>query len=221
MQKSVEKAYGVIRSLIQTGRFAAGERIRQEELVELCGVSRTPIRDALRLLEKEGLVELRSNNGAYVSSWHEDELELIFELRAELESIAARRAATRISPEQLEEMARLAQEMESLAAKDYLRNETRFRAANREFHRVILEAAGSRQLSTMVLLVLEAPHSLRSLRKYAKEDIDRNMHYHREILDALRNRDGTTAASLMRTHVYASLRPMVRHLQIARKGEPA
>lgn len=213
MQKSVEKAYGVIQSLIQSGKFDSGKRIRQEELVQLCGVSRTPIRDALRLLEKEGLIELRSNNGAYVTSWHEDELELIFELRAELESIAARRAASRITPEQIRRMERLAQKMEQLAARDHIRYEPRIRAANREFHRVVLEAAASRHLSTMVLLVLEAPHSLRTLRQYSKEDIIRSMNHHREILDALRSGDGVTAASLMRTHVYASFRPMVRHLK--------
>lgn len=212
VKKSVEKAAEVIRGLIQAGHFPPGTRIRQEELVKHCGVSRTPIRDALRSLEKEGLVELRANNGAYVNHWHEDELELIFELRADLESIAARRAAARITEEQLTELERLAHEMEKLAAEDHIRHETRIRAANREFHRVILAAAGSRQLSTMVLLVLEAPHSLRSLRKYRREDIHRSMVYHREILESLRNRDARAAASVMRTHVDASYRPMVQHL---------
>lgn len=212
VKKSVEKAAEVIRNLIQAGHFPPGTRIRQEELVKHCGVSRTPIRDALRSLEKEGLVELRANNGAYVNHWHEDELEIIFELRADLESIAARRAASRISEPQLGELERLAKEMEQLAAEDHILHETRIRAANREFHRVILAAAGSRQLSTMVLLVLEAPHSLRSLRKYRKEDIHRSMVYHREILEAMRNRDPRAAASVMRTHVDASYRPMVQHL---------
>ena len=212
MRKSVEKAAEIIRGLIQAGHLLPGSRIRQEELVKLCGVSRTPIRDALRILEKEGLVELRANNGAYVNSWQEDELELIFELRADLESIAARRAAQRISAGQLAELERLAGEMEHLAEEDHILHEQRIRAKNREFHRVILAASGSRQLSTMILLVLEAPHSLRNLRKYRKEDIQRSMTYHRELLEALRSGNSRTASSIMRTHVDASYRPMVQHL---------
>jgi len=213
MQKSVEQAYQRIRSLLQDGRFAPGARIRQEELVKLCGVSRTPIRDALRRLEKEGLVELRSNNGAYVNQWREDELELIFELRADLESIAARRAATGISEEQLVRLERLAREMEKYAGQDHIRYESQIVSRNREFHRVILEAAASRHLTAMVGLVLEAPHVLRGLRKYSKADIDRSMAHHREIIEALRHKDARTVASVMKTHVYTSYSPMVKHLR--------
>lgn len=222
MRRSVELACDRIRDLVRGGYFPPGERIRQEELVELCGVSRTPIRDALRVLEKEGLIELRSNNGAYVSNWSEDDLSLIFELRADLESIAARRAASKISERQLAEMSALASEMEALVDASHKSNEHRIREANREFHRIILEAAGSRTLFGMVAMVLEAPHALRSLRRYTREDIDRSMQHHREIIEALRGGDARLAASVMRLHVDQSYRPMVRGLEEAEgRGLPS
>jgi DNA-binding transcriptional MocR family regulator len=79
---AVERAYEAIRGGIFSGDHPAGSRLREEELAERIGVSRTPVREALRRLDAEGLVEFMPNRGAHVASWSEDDLREIFGLRA-------------------------------------------------------------------------------------------------------------------------------------------
>ena len=84
--KAVEKAYAAVRDGIVSGKYAPGTRITEQEVAELAGVSRTPVREALRQLNVEGLLEFVPNQGAVVTSWSERELDEIFDLRAVLES---------------------------------------------------------------------------------------------------------------------------------------
>ncbi len=134
----------VIRRAIIDGRLAPGRRLKEEELARELGISRTPVREALLMLESEGLVELIPKRGASVRAYAVDDLDDMYQLRALLEGYAARRAATRISPE---DVARLE---ESCARFDRLRAEDDLLELVKEnlfFHNVILEAAGSERLT--------------------------------------------------------------------------
>jgi len=101
MSRASDRAYNHIRNMILSGELQPGVQIREEELAELCGVSRTPVRDALRRLEAELFVRRNESQRSFVSDWSLDDLEEAFQLRAMLEAYAARRAATRISWDQL------------------------------------------------------------------------------------------------------------------------
>ena len=90
MGKAAETAYAVIRKRILAGDFSRGERLREEELAQIAGVSRTPIREALRRLDAEGLVEFLPNRGASVTAWTEQELDDLYAARALIEGYAAR-----------------------------------------------------------------------------------------------------------------------------------
>ena len=116
MSKSVDKAYAAIRQAIADQHFQPGERLTEERLAEQIGVSRTPVREALRRLSADGILELLPNLGARLPSWSMDELDEIFGLRQVLEAYGAELAAVRISPAQLAELRQLCDSMERLAA---------------------------------------------------------------------------------------------------------
>src|SRR6202050_3223278 len=95
--RAAERAYSAVRDGILQGRYNAGSRLTEQELASALGVSRTPVREALRRLHAEGLVEFEPNHGAVVALFELEDAEEIFELRALLEPISARRAAERVT----------------------------------------------------------------------------------------------------------------------------
>ncbi len=204
------RAYKMIKDDILGGRFAPGERLKEDELTARCAVSRTPVREALRRLGVEGLVVMTPNAGAQVAVLEPGDLEEIYALRAMIEGHAAERAAMHIQSEQLQRLEALAEEMEAaVAAGGGKAMELRFTPANAEFHRVILDAALSPRLSAMAALVIELPLTLRTLARYSDADRRRSLRHHRELIDALRARDGGWASSVMKSHVHAAFRALV------------
>jgi len=205
-----ERAYDIIRSGIVSGRFGPGSRLKEEELTEVCDVSRTPVREALRRLAVEGLVSVTPNAGAQVRTISPGELEEIYTLRAMLEAHAAERAADNLTPEAIDRLGALACEMERtmLAPPDIINRD--FTPANAEFHKIILDAANSPRLSAMAALVVELPLILRTLSRYSVEDRQRSMAHHRELIDAFLVKDGPWAGSVMKTHIRAAFQALVR-----------
>ena len=115
MAAAVEKAYSVIRDGIMGGTYSGGSHLKAEDLAVAIGVSRTPVREALRRLHSEGLVDFVANRGAYVLNWDKSDVDEVFGLRMVLESFAAELAADRRLPEQLAELRDLADRMSAAA----------------------------------------------------------------------------------------------------------
>jgi DNA-binding GntR family transcriptional regulator len=205
MSKAAERAYESIREGITSGGYTAGSRLREQELSALIGVSRTPVREALRRLSAEGIVEFIPNRGAHVASWTDSDLEEIFELRALLESQAARRAATRIDDEGLDQLKDLASQMEALLAK---RSEgeaiVEISRLNNEFHQLILEASGSRQLVTTTKGVIQVALVRRTFARYSGRALERSFAHHRELIESLVAGDSAWAGSVMHSHILAA-----------------
>lgn len=147
MSKASSKAYEAIRARILTGEFAPGAHLKEEELAEVCGVSRTPIRDALRALSAEEYVRVVPNHGTFVAEWSDDDIKDIFTLRSMLEGYAARLAAARAMPGHIEEMSHLNRIIKEMLEKDGEPDLDLFLTSNRRFHEIITEAAGSRRLT--------------------------------------------------------------------------
>ena len=204
------RAYETIRRAVLDGGFAPGTRLKEEELTALCGVSRTPVREALRRLAVEGLVVVTPHQGAQVVFLEPAELEDSYDLRTLIESRAAARAASRIKPETLERLSRLQDVLESAVAAGPLNLADRFIPLNAQFHQIILEAAASARLAAMAHLVAEAPSRIRTLSRYSAEDLDRSMRHHRELIAALTAQDADWAASAMMSHVRAALQVLLR-----------
>jgi DNA-binding GntR family transcriptional regulator len=186
------------------GRYPAGARLKEEELTEACGASRTPVRDALRRLAAEGLVSFTPHHGAQVTAIGENELEEIYALRAMIEGHAAGRAARRMTDLEIARLKELAAEMEQLVAEGAETLPTRFAEANSQFHKIILTAAMSPRLSAMAALVIETPLMLRTFVRYSSAEIQRSLRHHRELIAAIEAGNSNWATSVMRSHVYAA-----------------
>ena len=135
------------------------------------------------------------------------DLEETYELRAVLEGLAARRAATRIDPVALDEMDRLAATMMTVDPSLGHRPAGEFAelaALNARFHELIVTAAGSAQLASTLHGLVQLPLVMRTYRRYTAAALARSHSHHREIVDALRAGDGGWAESVMRSHVLAA-----------------
>lgn len=199
VEKTSAALVRTIRSAILDGRLAPDQPLPETELARQLGTSRTPIREALLLLEREGLVEAQPNRGATVKRYSPEDLEEIYGIRAVLEGEAALWAAERITERDLRkldascdnfaEMRTSADMLPDLAEENFV------------FHRVILNAAGSERLARMVGEVTAVPTIYQSYLAYSEEHRMRVERDHREITQALRERDGANAERLMRAHV--------------------
>lgn len=201
---AAEQAYDVVRDGILDGTFELGARLPEEDLAARAGVSRTPVREALRRLAAEGFVTFIPNRGAQVASWTDADLEEIFQLRALLEGHAAELAAGRITPTQLAAMRSLADEMEHAAERATPRALDSIAELNTEFHRTILEGADSPRVQALLGSVIVMPLVHRTFHRYTTAALARSMHHHRELLAAFDAADGAWAATVMRTHVLAA-----------------
>ena len=200
MSRATEHAYAAIRGMILAGELAPGAQLSEEALAMACEVSRTPVRDALRRLEAELFVRRNDSQRTFVAEWSLDDLEDAFELRAMLEGHAARRAAKRITPAALEQLR--AHNRQLRAAIDASKPDiASFLEHNREFHGIILAAAGSARLSSTLNLLIEQPVVWRTAQNYDRENLMRSHHEHAELLAAFERGDGNWAAAVMTSHI--------------------
>jgi DNA-binding GntR family transcriptional regulator len=200
--------------LILTGEYGPDERLIEEQLAERLGVSRTPVRQALTMLEAEGLVEIEPNRGATVCSFSIDDVWDIYDLRAVLEGHAARRAAGRIERRELEYLRELTGEMEGLAGR-FDDHEEEIRALvglNQEFHWTIVEASRNRRLGRLINRTVEIPLMFKAFFWYTPHERIISNHYHRQILEALEGGDADRAEIIMREHVYEGRDFVIRAL---------
>lgn len=219
MADAVERAYQLIRDNIIAGRYDSGQHLRSEELAVTVGVSRTPVREALRRLHSEGLVDFRTNYGAYVTGWTLDDLDEVFGLRTVLESYAAERAALVLTPEQISQIEVRAEETHRFAIEKGPGFRDRIAIANNALHGIIIGAASSRRLSAMISGVMEMPLVMRTLSYYSDEALLRSASHHRELCAAFRARDPRWAGSVMRSHLIAAHHVM-RDAVAQGKGDP-
>lgn len=194
-----------LRQLILDGGYRPGERLVEERVAEKLGVSRTPVRQALTMLEAEGLVEMTANKGAVVPSFGAGEVWEIYDLRAVLEGHAARRAAGGIREGELLRLRRLAGEMEGIRPERSCNREGEVRrlvARNQEFHGTVLRASRNARLEKLVERTVQVPLVFKAFFWYGPEDRAISNHYHRQIVRALEERDAERAEIIMREHVY-------------------
>ncbi len=202
----------LIREAIVDGRLAPGQRLKEEELARELGISRTPVREALLILQTEGLVEATPNRGATVRSHTAEDLDDLYQLRALLEGYAARRAATRISAECLARLRESCERFERIRTEDDLREIVK---ENLFFHNSILDAAGSHRLAAMVRKVIELPLVYKSYIWYSPDQKLISAHYHRQITRALEARDAERAEMIMKEHVFEARDLLVAHVRAA------
>jgi DNA-binding GntR family transcriptional regulator len=220
MSKASDRAYAHIRSMILSGTLPPGEQIKEEQLAERCGVSRTPVRDALRRLEAELFIRRSESQRSFVSNWSLGDVEEAFALRTMLESHAARRAAERIGWDQLERL-KLANSAIAKAVDCAAPDVPTFLEQNRLFHAIILEAAASPRLTAMLSQVVEQPVILRTALHYDRANLARSLHEHEELVFAFARHDGDWAESVMTAHIRRAFHAYADAHAVQREDEAA
>ncbi|MEO6996533.1 MAG: GntR family transcriptional regulator [Terracoccus sp.] len=197
--RAAERAYTVIRQQILAGERGGGEWLREGDLGVSLGVSRTPVREALRRLAAEGLVSHERNRGVRVQNWSTHDLEEIFSLRTVLEPWGSALTAQRGAAD-TDELDDLAHRMDR-AASGPVPDVEQIAPLNNRFHRLILEASGNSRLVTLVASVVDVPLVSRTFSRYGPESLRRSVAHHHEIVSALKAQDPVWAESVMRSHV--------------------
>ncbi|QEC48424.1 GntR family transcriptional regulator [Baekduia soli] len=200
---SSEEAYEAIRRAILDGTLRPGERIVEQRLARMLAVSRTPVREALHKLERENLVA-RSGRGMAVQTFSPDEVRDIYDLRAHLESYAARRAADRITEHEIAELRAVQEQLAAKVARDvsddveWLREPARL---NHQFHLLVVRAARSGSLERTVGSVGQTPLIYKAYLWYGDDEKRRSGSGHETLIDLLAAGDGAGAEATWRAHI--------------------
>ena len=193
-----------LRQLILRGEYRAGDRLGEVELAARLAVSRTPVREALRRLAADGLVEIVPNKGARVVSFTRAELEHIFALRAQVEGTAARRAADTITAAELDALQDLAEQIARHALPGPEQDLDEVYELNAAFHAGLAAATRSTTLTQTIDGLFHTVAALRTLNGFDEGAVRRSAAHHLEIVAALRAGDGRWAESVMRSHLYSA-----------------
>ncbi len=206
-------AYETIRAGIAEGRYGPGQRLVEQAVAASAGLSRTPVREAIRLLEKEGLVLVEKNRGAAVRCLTIEELRDLYDLRARLEGYACELAAERRSAEQMATVEGAIADFDEAvsSARRAGRNLETLQLSNSLFHRTICAAAAHTDLLLMIDKTVDNPLVLRSYLVFSPGELDRSNLFHHLIGEAIAARDGARARRLMIEHVLQARDTLLEH----------
>ena len=193
---------------ILLNRLKPGDPLRQEEITERLGVSRTPVREAIQRLQSEGLVTFVPRKGAVVSSIPHKRIEEIYDIRGRLEAFAAGLAVAHVTESQQEQLKKLVFEMEQL---DPVADLEKALEKNREFHYIIYSASGNQTLVEMIEQLWRHIQRLRSFYLLTPNGYRDSTAEHRKILDAIVARDQAQVEDLVRMHCEHSKMALIRN----------
>lgn len=195
---TAEVIYERIETQIAEGQYKDGERLDEATLAKEFGVSRTPLREALRLLSANGLVEFIPNRGTFVRQPDLVRLIEMFEVMAELEAWCARLAASRMTTAQI---ILLRQAAASCEAALNTQDSRAYYVHNARFHNLIYDASGNRFLAEETRNMQRRLRPFRQAQLFVSDRLSQSMKEHRTILAALEKGDAHAAENLMREHI--------------------
>lgn len=196
-----------LRELIVSGELEPGQKIPEKTLCERLDISRTPLREALKALAAEGMVELLPQRGAQVATISDQELQELFPIIASLEALAGELACPRLSDAQIAEIEQLHESMLVAYRERRLLDYSRL---NRQIHLSIVEAAANASLLTLYRNMELRIRNIRHTVRQSSADWKRAVAEHEKILKALRARDGAKLSKVLRQHVQSTANT-VRH----------
>lgn len=194
-----------LRALIETGELKPRQRLNEVELAQRFGISRTPLREAIKILATDGLLVLLPNRGAHVASISEKELEELLEVIAGLDATAGRLACDKITAAEVEVIVSLHEKMEATYA---ARDLDAYLEINRKIHEAIMAAARNTRLSSVYANVAGRVQRTRYAATKTPEQWLAAMVDHRHMIPLLQKRDGEALGNLLRAHVM-SKKPVI------------
>lgn len=200
---NAERVADSLRREILDGHLAPGARLRAEAFAERFSLSRSPVREAFMMLAKEGLLEILPRRGAVVRAFDDRDVYELYEVRALLEPLAARRAALRISVEDVDLLEELCVRQEALGSSED--DVALHLELNDQFHQVIIAAASSQRLEAALSQVHGLPVSFRT--GFWSDEVHQreSLVCHRMLVGALRDRHADYAETVMRAHLQAAM----------------
>jgi len=193
----------IIRDRILKGEYKIGEKIKENQIATELKVSRTPIREAFKQLENEGLIDYIPNRGCFAKGFTRQDIEDIYAVRKALEILAVEWAVSRITPEQLKDLQEQSDLMEFYTAR---KDSKRVLEINTDFHDVIYHATGSRFMAQILRSYKEYIEQTRKVLFYDKDDLEEIFAEHRNILQAMVSGDVEEAKAAMARHLDGSQR---------------
>lgn len=201
---STDGAYDVLISQIADGQLAPGTWVREASISQELGISRTPVREALRALAADGLIEIIHNRGARVRNWSSAQIAETYSLRALLEGFGARRAAALATAESTVELHRIHAEMEGVLKERRPGFLDEVADLNGKFHHEVLRMSDSPLLVGFVDTLSSIALVRRAFRGYSEDDLARTLASHRDILLGIDTGSEALAASAMESHILAA-----------------
>ncbi len=201
MSKASQIAYRLIRDTIISGVLAPGAHLKEEDLTRLCGVSRTPVREAMRTLEAEGFIVKAENGRMFVPYHNARDVEDRYTLRALMEGEIASLAALRAKPVHIMQMRAASDAIGIAIEASDTPNIEDFIEHNIIFHTTIADAAASPTLKDMLLRLVKRTVDVRTVFSYHRDDLIRSHNEHTEIINAVENRNAALARAIMGAHI--------------------
>jgi DNA-binding GntR family transcriptional regulator len=204
-----EAVLAELRRAIVSGELRPGQQVRQDALAERWGVSRVPLREALKILEGEGAVTYLPHRGYFVAELSVPDLEEVYRIRALLEEEAVRGTLPVLADEDLERFEAAVRDCEAAGRDGQLEE---MAAANRRLHFVLYESGGRPRLVRMIRILWDATDAYRSLYYATDRNRERVQAEHRAVLDAVLARDADRAVRLLaehREHAVAHIRAVL------------
>lgn len=187
-----------LREMIMSGELREGDKIRENELCDLMGISKTPLREALRVLSAEGLIRLIPNRGSFVTTPTFEEIKEMFDVMVALEGVCARTAVEKMSDQDFVKLDNLHRKLEQnfkrKDQKEYIRQ-------NNLYHAFVQELAGNKTLNQIVNGLRQKILLYRFQSLNLPGRFEQSIKEHRSLLAAFRNRDSGKAESLMKSHL--------------------
>jgi DNA-binding GntR family transcriptional regulator len=210
-----DEAYLHVLSAIRTGRFPGGERLIPEDIATTIGMSRMPVREALKRLASEGLVQIRPNRGCVVVRLTSDEIFEVFEMRSVLEGLATRLAVPRLGDRALGEVDRLFERLERAES-----DVDSWIATHRTFHEFICSYSGRDRLMKQIrsLHVIIEPY-LRLWFHHSEKPIAAHEE-HRAIVDIVKSGDALEAERIIEEHILTTAPLLIPYSMDATDGAP-
>ncbi|WP_244507667.1 GntR family transcriptional regulator [Methylobacterium phyllostachyos] len=204
-----------IREMVIAGVLRPGDKISEQALCQRFGVSRTPLREALKVLGSEGMLQLLPRRGAVVASVSPEEIDELFPIMAALEALAGELVCKHASDADLAQLSAIHDHMMSAHA---VEDEPTYLQANRSFHETLVSAAGNATLTASYMQILTRTRAFRFVARKSPENWQAAVRDHHAIMGALKVRNAARLSRLLRRHVMGVTVKIARDA-IAEAGE--
>ena len=205
-----DMVFDVLMSAIMQGQLSPGERLLEVQLADEMGVSRTPVREAIRRLELEGFVVMVPRKGAYVAGLSINDVEEVYEIRTVLETLAVRLAAQRMQPADYAQLDDLSEKMRATWQEGNVDNWVSLDAS---FHELLYKFSRNERLVDMMNNIMEQLSRYRIISLANVEVRHNSLSEHQELIEALKRRDSEAAATAVAMHIENTKQSLINMLK--------